>query len=71
METEDVFFIGTGALFAGLVVTALYLGHQEVLEKTQILTACMKDHKEYECHSMLDNHQSTVPVFIPMIMPGR
>lgn len=27
---------------------------------------CLKDHKAYECHAMLDEHSSVYPVVVPM-----
>ena len=36
-------------------------------DKDALIAQCMADgKKEYQCHAMLDDHDQTIPVFIPM-----
>lgn len=66
--------------FGGFIVLIVFLSFigllgfaavSEVRESNRMMAQCMADgHKEYECHSMLDDHSSVIPM--PIIIPtGR
>lgn len=42
--------------------------HHDIKENERLMAECMKDHKEYECASILEKpQQPVVPIIIPVI----
>lgn len=61
-------------LVMGLVVIVMgfsVFGYFAIQDYHRLMVQCLSDgHKEYECHSLLDSHNQTIPV--PIIIPiGR
>lgn len=59
--------LGAGLLCVGVIVLFGFAVVADSKHKDAMLAQCMADgKKEYQCHAMLDDHESVVPVFIPM-----
>lgn len=52
-----------------LVGTGIFIGLRDKQHKDKLMAECMKDHKEYECYSMLRSRSSTTVV--PIYNTGR
>lgn len=52
-----------------IVVFAFIFGCEDNKEHERLMQECMKDHKEYECYSMLKScNQHTNSTYVPMPM---
>ena len=64
MFDSDTIIVGI-IVIIGLVIVAKIETSEEKQYKIN-MAECMKEHKEYECHAMLDNHSEPYPIIIPM-----
>ena len=65
-DFDDLIGWVIGALIVGFLifgVVALISADKQYQANMQ---ECLKDHKAYECHAMLDDHSSVYPVVVPM-----
>lgn len=65
-DLDDLIGWVIGALIIAFIIFGVVALIAVCKQDTKNMTECMKDHKEYECHAMLDSHTQMYPVVVPM-----
>lgn len=74
MNFDDFMMLALKIIMIGLLILlfiVMPIGFYVCLKNdNRLLAECMKDHKEYECHAMLDSHHDSTTMPIPIIIPS-